>query len=121
MVATSPIPRIGDVATVHDLAEEVTQIRVGYVLIHVEVVANDGPADPQVTVVERVSLGVSLRTEATTANDERMEEAKREDDALVLLLLLALLDVLRAELTVRSAEVALQVRRSLVSDLDASL
>ena len=88
---------------------------------HVEVVAKHVPANPHVSVIERVRLGISLRTEATAANDERMEEAKRENNALELFLLLALLDVLRAELAVRSAEVALQVRGGLVSDLDASL
>ena len=51
-----------------------------------------------------------LGAEPLAADDERVEEAQREQDALVLLLAHAFLDVFRRELRICAAQVALQIR-----------
>mmetsp|Transcript_65335 Transcript_65335/g.188181 ORF Transcript_65335/g.188181 Transcript_65335/m.188181 type:complete len:226 (-) Transcript_65335:1373-2050(-) len=125
LVVHSPIPRVCDVAAVHDLAEDVPQIGPWHIgaqrLSIVQVVPQHLTADGKIAIVEGVFLGPTLGTELDAAGDERVEKAQGEKCRLELLRLQARVDALLGELRVGAAEVGLQVRRGLIRDLDASL
>mmetsp|Transcript_26582 Transcript_26582/g.76087 ORF Transcript_26582/g.76087 Transcript_26582/m.76087 type:complete len:240 (-) Transcript_26582:132-851(-) len=124
-VVDPSVPRIRDVAAVHDLAEDVPQVRPRHVgaevLGVVEVVLQHRATDREVAIVEGVLLRPALGAELDAAGDQGVEEAEGEQGGLKLLALHAGVDVLLRELGVGALEVRLQVRGRLIGDLDAAL
>jgi len=82
--AESAVPVVGDVASVHDLAEQVAQVLPRHLGVGLEVVVEDVDADGEVADVERVAAVPALRTELAPLADDRVEVAQREEDALEL-------------------------------------
>mmetsp|Transcript_57669 Transcript_57669/g.137355 ORF Transcript_57669/g.137355 Transcript_57669/m.137355 type:complete len:383 (+) Transcript_57669:202-1350(+) len=70
-VVHTSVPRIRDVTAIHNLAEDVAQVRPGHlrtqVLSVVQIVLQHLPANGQVAIVEGVLLGPSLSSELNSA------------------------------------------------------
>jgi hypothetical protein len=65
-------------ATVHNFTIKISEIRVRYFLIVSEVIVENFTANPQVTIVEGVRSGPTLRSELLSSQDESMVHAKSE-------------------------------------------
>jgi len=122
-VVRAAIHVIGNVTTVHDFSVDVTQIQVRHFLVLAEVVVQHISADGQVTIVEVVDLRPADGAELSATEDEGVEHAQTEDESLELRFLVRLcaVEVLLWELAEGTTKVGLQVRRSLVRNLDGVL
>ena len=74
--AESPIPIVGDMTAVHDLAEQIAQILPRYFGIGLQVVVEHVDADRQIADVERIFAIPALRTELSSFRDDSVEIAK---------------------------------------------
>jgi hypothetical protein len=117
------IPVISDVTTVHDLTIDVAKILIRHLVILAEVVVEYIAANGQITIIEGVELGPTLRAELSATEDQGVEHDKTEDKGLelVVLVLLSLVVVGLIELAHGATQVSLQVLRSLIGDLDGVL
>ena len=119
----SSVPVVSDVAAVHDFTVEVLQISVWDLLIGSQVVVQDLTTNPQVTIVEVVLPGPSLRAELGSSQNERVIHAKSEEQGLEVQLLvrLSLLEMRLVEFTERSPDVGLKILWCLVGNLERVL
>mmetsp|Transcript_13834 Transcript_13834/g.40682 ORF Transcript_13834/g.40682 Transcript_13834/m.40682 type:complete len:468 (+) Transcript_13834:1061-2464(+) len=119
--AQPPVPVVGDVATVHDLAEEVPQVVPRDLRVGLEVVVGHRDAHHQVAGVEGVAAVPPHRAKLPALADHRVEEAQREDDRLELALLGRALPDGRVKVLERAQQVRLEPARRLVGQLDRLL
>lgn len=120
--STQPsVPIIGDVASVHDFAEQIAQILPGHLGVGLQVVVQHVDADGQVAVVEGVHAVPALRAELPPLCDHRVEVAEREHDRLEFCFFCAAFQRRLIEVVERFVKVRVHPRWRLVGDLDAVL
>ena len=121
-VGTS-IPVISNMTTVHDLTIDVSEILVGHLVVLAKIVVQYITANGQITIIEGVEFRPSLRAELSATKDQGMEHNKTEDKGLelVVLVLSSLLIVFFIKLGDGTAQVSLQILRSLVGNFDRVL
>jgi hypothetical protein len=119
----SAIPVVSNVATVHDLTVDVSQIGIWHLLVLSQVVVEHITANGQVTIVEVVVTGPALGAELLTSDNQGVEHAQTEEDSLELweFVGLGLLELRFVELGECTTQVRLEILRSLISDLNGVL
>jgi hypothetical protein len=122
-VVSSSIPMVGNVTTIHDLSEDVSDIIVWNEVVVGKVVVQNISANSQVTIIEVVASRPSLGSELLSSEDERVEHTETEQEGLEFTELVALssLEVFFWELREGSSQVRLQVGWSLIGNLDRDL
>mmetsp|Transcript_9632 Transcript_9632/g.23342 ORF Transcript_9632/g.23342 Transcript_9632/m.23342 type:complete len:350 (+) Transcript_9632:923-1972(+) len=120
-VAQPAVPRVGDVAAVHDLAKDVAQVVPRHLGRVVQKVGRDDDAHLQVALVERVAAVPADGPKLAPFAHDRVEEAEREDDRLELGRLGRVLPDGIGEVEVRALQVGLEAARRLVGELDRFL
>lgn len=76
--AKNSIPIISNVTTIHDITEQVTEIEVWNLWVLGQVVVENITANSEITIIEIIGSGPSLRSELLPTEDQRVEHAKSE-------------------------------------------
>ena len=116
-VARAAVPSVGDVAAVHDLAENVPDVVPRHDGVGLDVRLQHVGADGQVARVEGVLARPPLLAEPPPPQHDGVEPAQREERRLEFRLLRARFDALVGEVGPATGDVRLDVRRRLVRDL----
>lgn len=122
-VVCSSIPVVGNVTSVHNLSEDVSDIVVWHEVVVGKVVMQHISTNSQVTIIEVIVSRPSLGSELLSSEDERVEHTETEQECLELVELVAFgsLKVFFWELGEGSSQVGFQVGWSLIGDLDRDL